>query len=54
MIHFRGHARFRSRTLAVLVVVTASLGLTACVGVLDRCADGLNPPAGGWDRHGPG
>jgi hypothetical protein len=44
----------RIRLCAVLALAAASLGLSACVGVLDRCADGLNPPAGGWDRHGPG
>lgn len=43
----------RRRLLIVIGLATASLSLTACVGVLDRCADGLNPPAGGWDRHGP-
>jgi hypothetical protein len=44
----------RRRLLIVIGLTAVSLGLTACVGVLDRCADGLNPPAGGWDRHGPG
>jgi len=44
--------RIRLRT--ALVLAAASLSLTACVGVIDRCADGLNPPPGGWDRHGPG
>jgi hypothetical protein len=44
--------RIRLRTALALAV--ASLGLTACAGVLDWCGKGLNPPAGGWDRHGPG
>ncbi|QTC93010.1 hypothetical protein [Brevundimonas goettingensis] len=44
----------RLRLHTALILAAASLGLTACVGVLNRCGDGLNPPAGGWDRHGPG
>ncbi len=44
----------RLRLPAALTLAAAALGLTACVGVLDRCADGLNPPPGGWDNHGPG
>jgi hypothetical protein len=44
----------RIRLYTALALAAASLSLTACVGVLDRCADGLNPPPGGWDRHGPG
>ena len=44
----------RTRTWLVIALATVALGLSACAGVLDRCADGLNPPPGGWDRHGPG
>lgn len=54
MVRSLDRVRAQTRLWAALAIVTASLGLTACVGVLDRCADGLNPPAGGWDRHGPG
>ena len=48
------HSKHAPRRWLVIMLATAALGLSACVGVLDRCADGLNPPAGGWDRHGPG
>ncbi|CAN5187547.1 hypothetical protein BH09PSE1_BH09PSE1_20170 [soil metagenome] len=36
------------------LLATGSLALQGCAGVLDWCGDGLNQPAGGWDRHGPG
>ena len=54
MFRSRNRSRSQARLWAAIGVVTASLGLTACVGVIDQCANGLNPPAGGWDRHGPG
>jgi hypothetical protein len=44
----------RIRLTTALALAAASLSLTACAGVLDWCGKGLNPPAGGWDRHGPG
>ncbi|CAN5223737.1 hypothetical protein BH10PSE2_BH10PSE2_30220 [soil metagenome] len=41
--------------LGVLVAATGGcLALGGCAGVLDWCGKGLNAPAGGWDRHGPG
>ncbi len=48
------HSKHAPRRWLVIALATAALGLSACVGVLDRCADGLNPPAGGWEPHGPG
>jgi len=47
-------ARMTRRLGAALALILVGATLSACVGVLDRCADGLNPPPGGWDRHGPG
>lgn len=44
----------RLRLPAALILAAASLGLTACVAVMDRDGSGLNPPPGGWDHHGPG
>ena len=44
----------RRRVRLALVACLAAVGLSGCAGVLDWCGDGLNPPAGGWDSHGPG
>jgi hypothetical protein len=43
-----------SRLWGLLGLAAASLALSACAGGLDWCGDGLNPPSGGWDSHGPG
>lgn len=50
MIHASRHPRLWS----AIALAAASLLLSACAGVLDWCGDGLKPPAGGWDSHGPG
>lgn len=42
-----------TRKRAALALVLVGALLSGCVGVIDRCADGLNPPPGGWDRHAP-
>ena len=47
------HVSRRSRLWSVMALAAAALLTSACAGVLDWCGDGLNPPAGGWDRTGP-
>ena len=43
-----------ARRLGLLAILAAStVSLSGCAGVLDWCGKGLNPPAGGWDKHGP-